>query len=93
MTGWSGDESLAASAAPLLGPAHPVAAVALVGPHGASTATIGTSIDADFEIGSLSKPITGMLYRDAVEHGRVAPTTVLGELLPLAGHDGKGLSE
>lgn len=86
MTGWSGDETLAATAAPLLGPAHPVAAVALVGPHGASTATIGTSTDADFEIGSLSKPITGMLYRDAVEHGRVAPTTVLGELLPLAGH-------
>ena len=86
MTDWTGNPVLATTAAGLLGRHHTVAAVANVTPDGAATATIGASPDADFEIGSVSKALTGMLYREAVEIGRVTPTTTLGSLLPIAGH-------
>src|SRR5690606_23438683 len=33
--------------------------------------------------GSVSKGITGLLYTDAVERGEVAPSTRLGDLLPV----------
>jgi CubicO group peptidase (beta-lactamase class C family) len=46
-------------------------------------AVVGVEPDADFEIGSISKAITGLLYADAVERGEVEPRTTLGELLPL----------
>lgn len=39
-----------------------------------------------FEIGSISKPLTGMLYRDATERSLVQPTPVLRDLLALEGH-------
>lgn len=86
MTSWEGDSSLAATADRLLGRAHPRAAVALVTPQGSATAWRGVPEESDFEIGSISKAITGMLYRESIELGRVAPTTVLAELLPLDGH-------
>ena len=41
--------------------------------------------DADFEIGSISKGITGLLYADACARGEIGPDTTLGELLPLGG--------
>ncbi|MDO8338302.1 MAG: serine hydrolase domain-containing protein [Microcella sp.] len=86
MTSWSGDASLLATADRLLGSSHPRAAVALVTPQGSATAWRGVSEGADFEIGSISKAMTGMLYRDSIDRGRVTPTTVLAELLPLDGH-------
>ncbi|WP_307868977.1 serine hydrolase domain-containing protein [Umezawaea beigongshangensis] len=46
---------------------------------------MGASVDADFEIGSISKGITGLLYVDARERGEVGPSTTLGDLLPLDG--------
>lgn len=85
MTSWTGDPALRATAERLLGRRHPVAAVALVTPQGSSTAMVGAAAGADFEIGSISKALTGMLYRASAERRLVTPTTTLGELLPLAG--------
>ncbi|MFJ6673287.1 serine hydrolase domain-containing protein [Actinosynnema sp. NPDC091369] len=68
-----------------LGPRHPVAAVATVSPAGTSVASVGASADADFEIGSISKGVTGLLYADARERGEIGPSTTLGDLLPLDG--------
>ncbi len=62
------------------------AAVAVITPQGELTATMGTDRDSTFEIGSISKVLTGMLYRDAMERGLVSQATVLRELLPLEGH-------
>ncbi|MFB8414267.1 serine hydrolase domain-containing protein [Streptomyces albidoflavus] len=78
-----GDERLAARLRELLGPRHPVAGAAVVSPHGTVLAARGTSLDGDFEIGSVSKGVTGLLYADALARGEVAPETTLGELLPL----------
>lgn len=85
MTDWSGDAALAASAARLLR-GHSRAAVSLVTREGAATATTGVAEGADFEIGSVSKAITGMLYHRSIERGTVSPTAELGALLPLAEH-------
>ncbi|AXB42155.1 hypothetical protein [Amycolatopsis albispora] len=41
---------------------------------------MGAGLDADFEIGSVSKGITGLLYADSLERGEVTPSTTLGEL-------------
>ncbi|MFD6377291.1 serine hydrolase domain-containing protein [Streptomyces albidoflavus] len=78
-----GDERLAARLGALLGPRHPVAGAAVVSPRGTVLAARGTGPDGDFEIGSVSKGVTGLLYTDAVARGEVAPETPLGELLPL----------
>ena len=43
--------------------------------------TYGASERADAEIGSVSKGLTGLLYRDAVDRGEVAPGSTLGEVL------------
>ncbi|GAA3640987.1 serine hydrolase domain-containing protein [Kineosporia mesophila] len=78
-----GDPALAERAQGLLGARHPVAAVATVTRSGVVTAGWGCAPEADFEIGSISKGITGLLYRDAVERQVVRADTSLGELLPL----------
>ena len=62
-----------------------MAAVALVDADGLRTAWLGCGPESDFEIGSVTKGITGLLYADAVERGEVTPETMLGDLLPLAG--------
>ncbi|TFC81681.1 class A beta-lactamase-related serine hydrolase [Cryobacterium cheniae] len=62
------------------------AAVAVITPQGESTATVGTDHQSTFEIGSISKAFTGMLYRDATERSLVSQTAVLRDLLPLEGH-------
>nr|WP_311764402.1 serine hydrolase domain-containing protein [Arthrobacter ipis] len=43
----------------------------------------GASLAADFEIGSVSKGITGLLCADALRRGELGPGTTLGERLPL----------
>lgn len=84
MTCIVGDPALAARAQDLLGNRHRVVAVARVTPEGVETATMDAGVDdADFEIGSISKGVTGLLYVDAVERGEVTPETRLGELLPI----------
>ena len=46
-------------------------------------ASHGASLAADFEIGSVSKGITGLLYADALGRGELSPGTTLGQRLPL----------
>lgn len=46
-------------------------------------ASIGAPLDADYEIGSVSKGITGLLYADACNRGELGPDTTLGDVLPL----------
>jgi CubicO group peptidase (beta-lactamase class C family) len=48
-------------------------------------ASLGADLDADFEIGSVSKGLTGMLYVDSVARGEVRPESTLGDFLDLAG--------
>lgn len=48
--------------------------------------------DADVEIGSVSKGVTGLLYRDAVTRGEVAPEDLLQQHLPLADCPAGGVS-
>jgi CubicO group peptidase (beta-lactamase class C family) len=64
--------------------AHPVAAV-VVTPDGTATAVRHAPPEAELEIGSISKGVTGLLYADARDRGEVGADTTLGELLPLAG--------
>lgn len=82
-TGIHGDRQLAVRLGDLLGPRHPVAAAAVVTPAGMRVASRGADFDADFEIGSITKAVTGLLYADALTRGEVAPDTSLGEVLPL----------
>ncbi|MFJ3610360.1 serine hydrolase domain-containing protein [Streptomyces hydrogenans] len=83
MDGDHGDERLAERLRALTGGRFPVAA-AVVGPGGATTASVGAAPGADYEIGSVSKGVTGLLYADALARGEVTAGTALGELLPLA---------
>ncbi|WP_435609736.1 serine hydrolase domain-containing protein [Streptomyces sp. C10-9-1] len=80
-----GDEGLATALGDLLGPGHPVSAAAVVSPRGMAVASRGTDLAADFEIGSISKGVTGLLYADALTRGEISPDATLGELLPLGG--------
>ena len=60
-------------------------ALALVSPESTTCAHHDCSPVAQFEIGSISKGVTGLLYHVGVERAEVNPATRLGELLPLAG--------
>ena len=60
-----------------------MAAVATVTRNTPVVAGWGADPGADYEIGSLSKGVTGLLYRDAVERGVVRGSTTLGEVLPV----------
>lgn len=68
-----------------LGDRHPVIAVATVSPSGVTSVVTGAVRDADLEIGSVSKGITGLLYAQALERAEVSAETTLGDLLPLTG--------
>lgn len=56
-------------------------AVALITPAGIRLGHRGAGRDARFEIGSISKALTGLLLADAVERGEVSLETPLGDLL------------
>ncbi|WP_258725041.1 serine hydrolase domain-containing protein [Cellulomonas sp. NS3] len=79
------DPDLAARVRRLLGRRHPVVGVATVTPGGRATALLGAGPDADLELGSVSKGVTGLLYVDALERGEVAPSATLADHLPLGG--------
>ncbi|MGH8774337.1 MAG: serine hydrolase [Jiangellaceae bacterium] len=83
MTATHGDDQLANRLHELLGSRHPVAAAAVLSPAGVTVAGVGASLDADFEIGSISKGITRLLYVDALERGEIGADTTLGDLLQL----------
>jgi CubicO group peptidase (beta-lactamase class C family) len=46
-------------------------------------ASLGAPLDADYEIGSVSKGITGLLNADACARGELGPDTTHGDVLPL----------
>lgn len=79
------DPALAGSVRRLLGRRHPVVGVAAVTPGGTTTALLGAGPDADLEIGSVSKGVTGLLYVDALDRGVVSPSATLGDHLDLGG--------
>lgn len=81
---WIGDAELVRAVEPML--RSTAAAVAVVTPQRELTAMVGSDHQSSFEIGSISKVLTGMLYRDVTERGLISETTVLRELLPLEGH-------
>jgi CubicO group peptidase (beta-lactamase class C family) len=83
VTAVHGDADLASRVEELLGARHPVAAAALIYPAGVTVASRGADLDADFEIGSISKGVTGLLYADSLERGEIRAETPLGEVLPL----------
>lgn len=85
MTTTDGDTALGDRLRGLLGPRHPVAALAVVTRAGTTLASLGAALDADFEIGSISKGVTGLLYTEAVNRAEIDASTTLGDLLPL-GH-------
>ena len=62
---------------------HPRLAIAAIAGGETTAAITGVPLDADFEIGSVSKAITGLLFMDACDRGEVLPSTAVGELLPL----------
>jgi CubicO group peptidase (beta-lactamase class C family) len=78
--------TLAHRAGALLGPRHPSYVVALVTPAGAEVGAAGADEHADVELGSVSKGITGFLWRDALARGEVAPDAVLGDHLDVPPH-------
>jgi len=47
-------------------------------------ASLGAGLAADFEIGSVSKGVTGLLYAEALTRDEIGTSTTLGDLLPLA---------
>lgn len=68
-----------------LGRRHPVVAVGVVRHGEISVATRGAGVDADYEIGSISKGITGLLYVQALDRGEITPESVLADFLPIGG--------
>jgi CubicO group peptidase (beta-lactamase class C family) len=78
----SGEAKLAARLDELVRHGAPVAA-ALVSPKGSTVAHRGAGPHSNFEIGSISKAVTGLLYSDALTRGEITTETKLGELLAL----------
>jgi CubicO group peptidase (beta-lactamase class C family) len=83
--GQAGDAALAALAREVIGADRPALAVAAVTPHDTRTAVIGAAPDARFEVGSISKGLTGLLFADMIERGEVRPETRVGDLVAIGG--------
>lgn len=80
-----GDPELAATIRELTGNRPSAVAVGVVQDGQIRTASVGAPLEGTYEIGSITKGITGMLYVDAVERGEVEPGTTLGEVFGLDG--------
>jgi CubicO group peptidase (beta-lactamase class C family) len=78
-----GDAELAELARDVVGPDRPALAVAAVTAEGVRTAVIGAGQEDRFEVGSVSKGLTGLLFADMIGRGEVAPDLPVGALLPL----------
>lgn len=71
---------------------HPVAAVGVVQQGEISVAARGAGVAADYEIGSISKGITGLLYVQGLDRGEVTADAVVADFLPLAGVPAGGVT-
>lgn len=89
---YDGDGALAAKLRTGLRTRTGVAAVATVCRGELALATVGAPLEADFEIGSVSKGITGLLYADALGRGDLVPGSALGALLPLGDCEAAGVT-
>jgi CubicO group peptidase (beta-lactamase class C family) len=85
---WTRDAELVSVAHRVFRSPAAATAVVVLEPGSKMTATAGCDHDSALEIASISKALTGMLYRNAIERGLLSQATVLQELLPLEG-DGK----
>ena len=83
MTATTNDAALAARLQERAGRRHRVIAAATVTAGEVTTAALGADPHAGFEIGSISKGFTGLLYVDALERGEIGPESTLGDFLPL----------
>lgn len=80
-----GDAELATLAREVVGEEQPALAVAAVTGDGTRTAAIGAGLDDRFEIGSISKGLTGLLFADMIGRGEVTADTRVGDLIPVGG--------
>ncbi|TDE97564.1 class A beta-lactamase-related serine hydrolase [Occultella glacieicola] len=85
-------ERLAARVQDLLGPRHPVFAAATLTPGTVTVAGRGADSQADFEIASVSKAITGLLYAEGLARAEFGADAVLGDHLPLGDTPAAGVS-
>ena len=92
MTAGTSDATLTAHLQKRAGRRHPVIAAATVTSGEVAIASLGADPGADFEIGSISKGFTGLLYVDALERGEVGPRSTLGDFLPLGSSAAAGLT-
>ena len=74
-----------AAGSEVIGDDRPALAVACVTPSSIRTAVTGAAATDRFEIGSISKGLTGLLLADMIERGEVRADTRLGTLLPVTG--------
>ena len=81
----NGDASLGQLGRQVIGDDRPALAVACVTPSSIRTAVMGAAATDRFEIGSISKGLTGLLLADMIERGEVRADTRLGTLLPVTG--------
>lgn len=90
-----GDQHLAEQVRKALdgGSGHHSLAAVRIG-HGGSTAFTGfdATEDTEFEIGSVSKAFTSMLFADAVERGEVSPETTLGDVFGMRAGNGSAIT-
>jgi CubicO group peptidase (beta-lactamase class C family) len=87
-----GDASLAVTVEKALGRRNRAAGVATVAAGRRAVASVNAPLHADYEIGSISKGITGLLYADAIDRGEVTPASTLGDLLPMPEGDAARVS-
>jgi len=84
-TATTGDVALGRLGREVLGDDRPALAVACVTPTGIRTAVMGAEATDRFEIGSISKGLTGLLFAEMIERGEVQADTRLGTSLPVTG--------
>ena len=69
----------------MVGEDRPALGVACVTPSAIRTAVMGAAATDRFEIGSISKGLTGLLLADMIESREVRADSRLGTLLPVTG--------
>lgn len=84
-TNVTGDPTLAAWARPMLPGALDRVSIARIDGNSVTYAGFGANEETEYEIGSVSKTFTAMLFADAISRGEVTADTKLGTLLPLDG--------
>lgn len=85
--GQSGDEELLRAVGNTFGDEHDRAAVALIDGDEVRTAFVNADASTMFELGPITKALTGLLLADGIERGEVALDDPIGAHLALDGAD------